>query len=257
MIHPTDSDWLRKAQGLAVGCTQRVRHGSESRSNLVIGNTNDRWYCYCHACHEGGVVLKEHVVLDVAPPKSADVTLPDDLIDMPIEALRFLHSKNMDMTYFDGVPVKYSPSRKRIIIGTPAKAMGRDITGKSPMKWITYNRQTYLGNVQPNTVFVEDTFSYYKVKWALSDTTMGVVCTLGTSISQPLLLEILKRSKRVVFFYDGDAAGLRGARAEAQRVRQLGIEAAGNLFNAPTGLDPKDMAVLAIRNHLDLVIRGY
>ena len=49
-------DWLDQAKRLAVGMKIRVRHQRERRANMVISNDKDRWWAYCNACKEGGVV---------------------------------------------------------------------------------------------------------------------------------------------------------------------------------------------------------
>lgn len=76
MIH--EHDWLQHAKRLAVGMRLRIRHGKERRLNMTVANERDRWWCYCQACKDGGVVHKEHVLLNTAavPIKDEDLAVP-------------------------------------------------------------------------------------------------------------------------------------------------------------------------------------
>lgn len=245
-----ENEWLAKAKSLCVGMKERVFHRSERRPNMVVGNERDRWWAYCQACKEGAIVLKEHVILgdaNTAPPPAADLTFPPDLqrlagTDAELPVLRFLASKNMDGVYLPDL--WYSPSRKRLLLDTGYGWMGRDVTERSPQKWLTYNRQKLLGRVQPShqAIVVEDTFSWYKVRWALCNAKVGlhvsVVCALGTGIGDALTLDLSKASK-IAFFFDGDAAGYKGAKAGVQRMRAFSVPSYA--IHPPEGLDPKDM----------------
>lgn len=256
-----EKDWLAKAKSLCVGMKDRVYHGSERRPNMVVGNEQDKWWAYCQACKEGGVVLKEHVILTAldGPSPAADLTFPPDLHmlagspeELPV--LRFLASKNMDGMYLP--PLRYSPSRKRLLLDTGYGWMGRDVTERSPQKWLTYNRQKLLGSVPklefPMTaVIVEDAFSWYKVSWAirnLSEAPVRVLCALGTGIHDALVLE-LSKARNAVFFFDGDAAGYKGAAEGVKRMRAFNVPSAA--VHPPEGLDPKDMQCKRIINVLE------
>lgn len=259
MLNP--DEWLRQAKSLAIGSTKRIRHGRESRCNMVVGNKADRWYSYCHACHEGGVVQKESVRLEQADNKSLSamnsVSLPTDLrpvsgIAMMQAIQEFLIEKHMDIMYFGTSSMWYSDTARRLIIATGNGRMGRYLGKQSGVaKWLTYSAQTWTyAGVLPNTgkyIIVEDTFSMFKVKFALealSPTPYRVIASLGTSISRELLLLLLDTASEVLVFYDGDTAGLRGARVSSQRLNSLGIRA--TYKTAPLHSDPKDMTLADI-----------
>jgi DNA primase (bacterial type) len=256
-----------------------VYHRREGRPNLVIGNESGKWWAYCQSCKQGGVVEKDHVKITGgnAPASSTHLDLPRD--SLPIldldefcrdAVLRMLASKNMDQMYLP--PIHFSEQRKRMLIDTGQGWLGRDTTGRSPQKWLTYDGSLYLGNhlqdTQPplsmvdmgdagttaqqpakrTAVVVEDPFSYYKVLWALRETPwVSVFCALGTVI-RPVLRMRLLSAGRVVCFFDGDPAGETGARREAKAMRGLGACAIAR--PAPDGFDPKDLSIEDIRSFI-------
>lgn len=260
---PND-EWLMLAKGTAVGTQRRARHRGEGRENMVVGNTPDRWWAYCQACRAGAVEMKQHVIVGGAAPKdSTSMIRPADarglmqLEQHERDALSLLMArKSMDWLYFGATKVEWSASRHRLLIHTPSGVMGRDTTERSPQKWLTYDRQHYLAaeDAHPDVVLVEDTFSYYKVRHALTAARVpcAVVCTLGTSIHDSLFLWLLKNARRVWSFYDGDAAGWRGSGSNAKRLRAADLYGGGGFIEscATTDNDPKDMTLMQITTHV-------
>jgi hypothetical protein len=247
-----EHEWLPIAKRLAIGMRQRVWHGQERRQNMIVANAPDRWWAYCQACKQGGVVRKDHVIITgAAPATSTHLTMPTDLrllagSDAEAMVLGFLARKNMDCMYLP--PLWWSDSRKRVLLDTGYGWMGRDVTEKSMQKWLTYNATKFLGRVPAGSpaVVVEDTFSWYKVQWAMRGT-VPVLCALGTGIKDSLVLELMEASK-VIWFFDGDPAGTTGADAGAFRMRGLGIPSIAS--TAPAGMDPKDMHCDDIVSHI-------
>lgn len=188
---------------------------------------------------------------EAAPP--VDLAFPTDLVrlgvtDAAVPVMRFLAKKHMDGTYLP--ELWYSASRKRLLLDTGYGWMGRDVTENSPQKWITYNRSSLLGQVLPlsKAIVVEDTFSWYKVRWALNwadITGYSVICALGTGIQDALVLELLQ-AQSVLWFFDGDPAGYKGAALGCKRMRGMGIPCS-EVF-PPEGSDPKDMKCIDIIN---------
>lgn len=256
MARLPDEEWLHHAKKLGVGSRTRLFHRREGRPNLVVGNEAGKWWAYCQSCKAGGVVEKDHVRITgtVAPASSTHLDLPRDSI--PIleldefsrdAVLRLLAEKNMDQTYLP--PVYFSEQRKRMLIDTDQGWLGRDTTGHSPQKWLTYQGSLYLHSmVGSSAVVVEDPFSFYKVRWALQGTDWSVYCALGTVVRPVLALQLLHHA-RVIMFFDGDEAGAVGAKREAKKVRGLGVQALARC--APEGLDPKDLSIEEIRGFLD------
>ena len=256
-----EHEWLAKAKRLAVGMRTRVLHRHEHRANMTIGNDKDRWWAYCQRCKEGGVVLKEHVLLNaptacVQPP---DLTLPTDMLpvlgsDYEEAVGRFLASKNMMYPYLP--PLYYSEKVRRVLLHDGAHWHGRDLTGRSPAKWLHYGAR-FSGTPSACTVLTEDIFSMYKIRFALGTTDpcvptvhdsisggTSVCCTLGAGIRDSSVLA-LKNCSELVWAYDADQAGDDGYTKASKRMRAFGSKQ----FRArpPEGLDPKDMDCTSIR----------
>ena len=255
-----ESEWLVKAKRQAIHSENRGYHNREARPNLVVGNKPDRWWCYCHSCKQGGVVMKSHVALTNTPEpiNSRSLVLPEDMVRLnecsnvtQLGIAAFLAHKHMDGVYLPQ-DMYYSDSRKRLIFYTRDGRLGRDLTGRSPSKWLTYDNQTHLdgttGSKFAKAVIVEDPFSYFKVWWAMRQiaTDVTVYSSLGTRIHDKLLVKVLSNHSHVMMFYDGDEAGQKGAAQGRSKLRGMGISAYD--MCAPTGLDPKDMSVLAIQS---------
>ena len=267
-----DEVWLTAAKRLGVGMQGRHRHrsctSSSDRENLTYKHLADRYVAYCQACKGAAVHIKEHVAFGyVAPAMSNLLTKPTDMrMLFELEAHEraniadFLANKNMDVAYFD-CALAFSPSRKRLVVyAHDGKIMGRDTTGRAISKWLTYDGQHY---VEPGewtqgspALLVEDTFSMHKVRWALRGTGMDVAvyCSLGTKMHASLFLKLLERHKEVASFYDGDQAGYNGCNDNDRELRALGIARSLTIpserYCAPEGLDPKDMTIEAIRDHV-------
>ncbi len=243
-----EQEWLAKAKSLPIGMKIRVRHGFERRENMVIANAQDRWWCYCQRCHEGGVVLKDHVLLTDAPG-DAVLAHPNDVravqgTEFEIPIARFLASKNMDYVYLP--PVLYSESRRRMLLRVERSLHGRDLTGRSPMKWMNYDSARIIGWPGPlGAVVVEDLFSMFKTQYSLRNTPgFGVVCALGTGCSSALVSR-LAPAPGIVWFFDADQAGDVGFGNARQRMRPF-VQWQSRA-RPPEGLDPKDMQCASIR----------
>lgn len=267
-----DEAWLPQAKRLPPGTQGRSVHrgcsSSSNRQNLTYKHLADRYVAYCQACKGYGIHQKEHVAFGyVAQSVSNLLTKPTDVLAIhhlePHERTNiaeFLATKHMDLAYFDS-PVGFSMARKRFIVWDHSgQMMGRDTTGRAISKWLTYDGQHYT---EPRewtqgspALLVEDTFSMYKVRWALRGTGMDVAvyCSLGTKMHSSLFLKLIERHTEVDSFYDGDTAGWDGCESNAKELCALGIHRYNGRFAnqvcAPKGLDPKDMSIEAIREHV-------
>ncbi len=241
-----EHEWLARAKLLSVGMKLRIRHRQERRLNLIIGNDRDRYWCYCQRCHEGGVVLKEHVRLGT-PVETTQDTLeyPKDVItlhgsDWEVPVARFLAEKNMALTFLE-TSVSISPSRKRLLIYADGWH-GRDLTGKSLTKWMNYSNtqiaSCYRMNA-PCAVVVEDLFSMFKVRWACQQLDVNVICALGTGIKDALVNRLIDK-KKIIWFFDNDPAGNTGAVEGVKRMRPFCNNQ--QILLPPAGCDPKDMS---------------
>lgn len=265
MALPKD-EWLDSAKRVPKGQQRRIQHKHERGQDLVVGNTNDRWWAYCQRCKAGGVEMKTHVLtVQKELPTSRELSLPNDMRqleqwepEIQTAIVKFLVSKGVDVHMFPPKSLHYSPSRGRLFVTNPMGWMGRDLTGKSPQKWLTYNRQHYLTGTDPIgtvAVLVEDPFSMYKVQHAIDTSTLprnvvDVYCCLGTAAHDSLMVRLIQRYTQIIPLMDGDAAGIKGATSIERSVRALGLQTAYFKITAPPGMDPKDMHTQDIREHI-------
>jgi hypothetical protein len=249
-----EHEWLSKAKTLAVGMRTRVHHLHESRPNMAIGNDPDKWWCYCHACHEGAVIEKSHVLLGEHNVVHDSTLLPNDIewvfmSDFEVPIARFLADKNMSDVYLPAM--HYSASRKRLMLHLEGKWHGRDLTGRSPQKWMNYNNAAMVGHPFTYTVVTEDLFSMFKTRWAMRQyPNVGVVCNLGTNASRHMVYALSQNHsvRKVAWFFDADRAGDSGAKANTLRNAPYSFEQCRP--RPPEGLDPKDMTCSNIRELL-------
>lgn len=267
-------EWLHIAERLPVGGRTRVRHGHERRPNLVIGHADGHFWAYCQACRDGAKVLKEHVLFRApAPAESTRLDPPRDLVPLSMlpewdrdRVLRFLAGKGMDVSILP--TIQYSASRARLYLlvqrgygrGEGIVLLGRDITDKSPQKWLSHEPIPYmLAAMSPGfggysasahsqqvpehvnrLVLVEDAFSAFKVAAALRmHQQYAAVACLGTAVRPALALEIAQRNfEQVVLLFDGDDAGRRAA---VDAHRQLRPFTRTITLQLTDGMDPKDL----------------
>lgn len=196
--------------------------------------------------------MKEHVFLGgpaqaiTAPPSRA---LPQDRVrvlqsEFEPAVARFLAGKDMDAAYLPELWV--SPSDRRLLLQAEDGTWhGRDMTGRSPMKWCHYG-SAFVGTPGACTVVVEDLFSMWKVQYAMRAVQpVHVVCTLGAHCDARAALA-LKSASLIVWLYDADKAGDQGASEAMLRMRPFGprqIRA-----RPPEGKDPKNLSIQEIRN---------
>lgn len=249
MIH--EHDWLQHAKKLAVGMRLRIRHGKERRLNMTVANERDRWWCYCQACKEGGVVQKEHVLLNAAavPIKDEELSIPNDM--RPVlgseyeQAVgKFLARKGMMFPYLP--KLWYSLRAKRLLLQDDGGGWhGRDLTDKSNAKWLHYSKPHIIGTIGDSTIITEDIFSLYKVRFAIrTRPDIGTASTLGAGCSVTAALA-LKNCTTLVWAYDGDTAGDDGYKSASKRMRVLVPRQMR--ARPPDGCDPKDMDCEDIR----------
>lgn len=255
-----EHEWLPQAKRLAVGMRDVVRHRHERRPNMKIGNERGRWWAWCHACKEGAVIDKDHVLLvpGKALPEPAELSVPPDLrpvlgSEYEVTVGRFLASKGMDMLMLP--KLWYSDQRKRLCLQDPWGSgwHGRDLTDRSAAKWLHYSKPHLAGAVGHTVVVTEDLFSMFKMHYALHaawendprmPVSVAVASTLGAGCSTTAALA-LKNCRRIVWAYDGDKAGDDGYASASKRMRVHVPKQ--HRARPPEGLDPKDMTVEAIR----------
>lgn len=233
MLHP--DEWLKEAKRLPIGRSARVYHGAEHRPNLVVRNLPDRYTCYCHRCHDGGVVLKEFVKVQ-APVVAVENTLslPSDAVALSAstqssylsKVVGLLHSKGLSFPTVAGYNPRYSPSVNRLLLDVPGQTIGRAL-GSSCSKWVRYNATTSY--VAPRGISVhggrfflcEDAFSALKAAFYLPDGWYPIAM-LGTELHKDLLT-VLLTADLVLLAFDNDDAGIAGAIKATRKLRLLNI----------------------------------
>ena len=247
MLHP--DEWLREAKKLAIGRSARVYHGAEHRPNLVVRNLPDRYTCYCHRCHDGGVVMKEYVKVQPVVQRDSTLELPNDAVPLNPDApnahlskvVGLLHSKGLSFPVVAKYNPRFSPSANRLLLDVPGQTIGRSL-GTSTAKWVRYNAQ--CSYVAPRGVKVhggrfflcEDAFSALKAAFYLPDGWYPIAM-LGTELNKDLLHLVLS-SDLVVLAFDNDDAGVAGSIKAARKLRLLGT--AFKYAWCSVGCDPKN-----------------
>lgn len=263
------SEWLDLAERVPVGQHRRHYHGAERRPNLVVWNNPDSWSAWCHACHEGGKVMKEVLqpIAELVPVFQKYLSLSDccTLSELstahPARFKRLvvlLHQKGMSTTLLAPYSPLYSLIDDRLVLGWQGRYVGRDCTGKHHAKWLVYHNNShvpmdYLYLQGENTcktreavVLTEDVFSAIKLN---AYTGLSTLWCMGTHVSDAIIAFLITCTKPVrypVLAFDGDTAGDKAARVAAKR---LGIRGVGfSTVQVPRGLDPKDLTPLQINN---------
>lgn len=262
------SEWLDQCKHVPVGQSRRVYHGAEGRPNLVLYNNPDSWSAYCHSCKEGGKVMKDMLEpVDTAVPvfhKYLDhkscVTLRSMSPDKFKQLVMFLHDKGMSTTLVESQNAVYCTSDERLVFKYKGVHLGRDITGRSPAKWLHYHNDNPAEYVylQGKTVreyepviMTEDLFSAIKINYY---TGYSAMCCLGTRITDEIVTSFVKFPSSVegcrvhgqgkirvgVLAFDGDGAGDRARRDAANRFGLRGVPFVS--VSIPRGLDPKDLS---------------
>lgn len=268
------SEWLDLCKRVPVGQSRRVRHGAEGRPNMVLYNNPDSWSVWCHSCHEGGFVRKEYLEpVDTSVPVYRKYLDTKQLVLLQAmdkakykDLVLMLHSKGMSTELIKRHNCFYSPVDERLVFRFKGLDIGRDCTGRSPAKWLHYDRDdraefVYLqgktvGSTEP-VILVEDLFSAIKINYY---TGYSALCCLGTRISDEIIRFISSVAytgtqqgnvqqgavtRLAVAAFDGDSAG---RSAERSLINRLSLRGMGyRTVRIPDGLDPKDL------NHTQLV----
>ena len=247
-----------------MGGKSRIRHGFERTAAMDVFNSDDRWSCYCHRCHEGGVVFKEHQRVRRA------VVEPDRVQPVPAgcfhitDASRFESQQIWDLLIQKGCPpgvipeeeLWYDRTSRRVLMYRETVALGRALDPNRLPKWLPYGAWSGAPMVWTTRdgaggmVLVEDALSGYKVAKAIEllapRSSLAVVAILGTRISDRFLPYCMGR--RIICMFDGDSAGARGYTAVRRRLGAWGNE----VHNcAPSKGDPKNMELGQIIQRLE------
>ena len=255
MLH--SSEWLDQARAVPVGQKRRVFHGAEGTAALNVYNNDDSWSAYCHRCHASGKMYKQFLQKkDTSVPiirkyldTKALVTLqelskvhPEKYSAMVV----LLHSKGVSTSLLRAYKPMYCLTDDRLVFRFQGVHIGRDCTGRSPMKWFKYHLDdtesfVYLqGDNTPSTrefiVLCEDLFSCIKITHYTGHNTM---CLLGTRFEDAKVKFIIERGFTVLGAYDGDSGGDSGYMLASNRCVLLDIPI--HRVVVPRNKDHKDL----------------
>ena len=255
MLH--SSEWLDQAKQVPVGQKRRVRHGAECTKAMDVYNNEDSWSSYCHRCHDSGFVRKE--VLE-KPDTSVPVfrkyldynkclTLSELAVRYPKKycaVVVLLQEKGVSTTILEPYKPMYCLTDDRLVFRFKGVDLGRDCTGRSPMKWFKYHNDSskefvYLqgknGLVKGSYVVIcEDLFSCAKITHY---TGLSTMCLLGTRFEDAKVAFCLRYGLRVLGAFDGDTGGDGGHRIASDRCLLLDIQY--QRVDIPRDKDPKDL----------------
>lgn len=251
------SEWLDLAKQVPVGQKRRTRHGAEATAALDVYNNEDSWSAYCHRCHESSKVYKQFLQkVDTSVPiirkyldTKALVTLQELSRAHPEKysaTIVLLHSKGVSTSLIRAYKPMYCLTDDRLVFRFKGVHIGRDCTGRSPMKWFKYhvdNPESFVylqGDNTQNTrefiVVCEDLFSCIKITHYTGHNTM---CLLGTRFEDAKVKFFIERGFTVLGAYDGDSGGDSGYMLAANRCNLLDIPL--HRVVVPRNKDPKDL----------------
>lgn len=227
----------------------------------VISHTSDGYSHRCFRCGDGGFVkhgvrsvsemLQHRKELDQYMNERGDLALPDDFtLDMPNEALGWFLRYGISSAMCKHYQFGYSESLGRAVMPvfdldgrlrmTVSRALYKDQQPKyknkkdgDPSTTAFYSDDEFLlREPLKGTVITEDILSAGRAGRVLP-----AVSTLGTYLSDKLAVRLSTGLDAPFYiWYDGDAAGIKGARQAKRTLDLLGIEN----YNVRTDLDPKE-----------------
>lgn len=252
-LHP--SEWLDQSKSVPVGQKRRVYHGAESTRAMDVYNNDDSWSAYCHRCHASGKVYKQFLQrVDTSIPKVLrywdrynSITLPELASTHPDKyraMVVLLHTKGVSTSLLREYKPMYCLTDDRLVFSFDGVHIGRDCTGRSPMKWFKYHQDNSKGFVylqgkdvlDKRVVICEDLFSCIKITHYVGLSTM---CLLGTRFEDEKVTFVIDNNLRVIGCLDGDKGGDDGWRTIRSRCDLLSIPYIK--VDTPRGLDPKDL----------------
>lgn len=223
-----NEQWLRAAQRLAVGQTERFRCCGKTAA-AVIRNEPDKWTCSCFRCKSYHSERKQYAQLAVPEVLGRELAAPQDLKPLPeLDAglqqflYGFLISKGIwpDMAG----DVYYSEQYKRLVWKlSTGSYIARALHEYQFPKWVMLGKSLQWAKVGTGgtVVLTEDYLSALKVHHVIQKYTLQevqAIALLGTRLPLGLKAGLIKAGKPVVCMLDCDAAGFNGT---ASIIKQL------------------------------------
>ena len=281
MLDP--AGWLKQAQALPLGASERTDHDCGSGRTLKVDHKARGWGAWCWRCGEKGWVpkppesfaerlsrmraaatLEEEARRSTAPPSPKE----HDPAQWPPEARLWLFKAGMNLSEIRRLGIYYCPPMKRVVI--PVFDQGQVVYWQA--RTFDPDRPKYLNpqvdrarlvarfsvpagphdrqNIfdRRTLVLTEDYLSAWKVSrsfpaWSL----------LGTSFPSGLLPEIMSDSPAIAVWLDPDEAGEKGGNKITRQLRAYGLSV---VKLPPSRLDPKLMSQAEIIDHVTTGLRS-
>lgn len=256
-----NEEWLDAAKRTPVGHTRRVVHGAEDRPNMVVRNEMGYWSAYCHRCHCGARLDKEHVKL-VQPQKMArekpgttpGLLRPISDLDIRTQSLILEHwqEKGVSEPVVRPLSPMWSQQDQRIVYTSSDGQIGRTLDKHHPSKWHSYlhsqgfmRASVGLGFAGRRAVITEDFYSAAKIQ-AYAQGDVVAVAALGTRVNAGLTV-LLAQAAEVCLAFDDDDAGHEANAYVSRALALMGIK--HSVFICGRGRDPKDLSPDEIEEH--------
>lgn len=256
-------EWEKIARSLPCGRSVRIKCCRADRSQ-VISHTEHGYSSYCFRCGGDSRKFKAHGVrslselinhrkeLDAYIAERGTITLPNDFTrDIPQVGLLWFLKYGVSSDVARHYGFGWSESMGRVVIpvydevGRLCTTQSRAVyPGQKPkymnkksgdMTAVAFHSDDalLLGDpIQEGIVITEDILSAVRV-----GRLMPALSTLGTHLSDKLAVRVLKAlTGRVFIWYDGDEAGVRGARKAYKTLKLQGA----NPIIIKTEKDPKE-----------------
>lgn len=222
---------------------------------------------WCHYCKRV-ITAKEAGQLGVDNSTWTTIRINEEVELIPAaedeRCVSFLAQRFISIPECYRAMIMYSPARDRLYfpISSPSPELEKAYhtrTLKPEGKWITTakERSNYCFGLQwipkeiKEIVLVEGIFDILSPGW------LGYgIATLGTVLSDSLLLYISSRYQRVTVWYDPDEAGVKGAREVSRKLHYAGVD----VISVDASFEPGDMGpqhpkAILMREYLNEVSR--
>jgi DNA primase len=261
-------DYLEKAKALPIGSDARIEHWCGDGQVIKISHTNKGYSAYCFRCGSKGFTPIERKTLsdfdilkqeEAVAELSQTMRLPNDFTqEIPTEHALWLFRAGLHMDRIRASGFGYSSRLARVVLPVYDNGVLVYIQARATMypeqkpKYLNIKGaakddiiyqctpEQHLEGYRDTVVVTEDILSANRV---------GEVCNaisiLGTKLSNGQALKLAKYSK-VLWWLDGDDAGISGARKGSSSLQFLvGVQ---HIIRTPK--DPKCYSSRHIRNIL-------
>jgi hypothetical protein len=264
------ASWWPLAERLEVGQKLRTNHDCGPGRTLQLSRNEDGYRAWCHRCNDGGgagpppesieqkvarinrMLAGDRSVRELQP---GVMPVPQvwDVSEWPNGAAVWLYKAGLGRTEIGSLGIYYHPPSDRVVI--PVGGRFYQARAYQPGRM-----PKYLGpDVRPSTLIARwgQAESVTLTEDLLSAIKVGMVgegwAVLGTSVSDHMVAELMKRGRPVNLWLDPDAAGRKGAARIGKQLRAYGLTVRDIL----SARDPKLHTRSEIKEILNEPIQGW